>query len=365
MQLRTIQDFLVDVALTPAAVVQRRARKQPPAVKIGYIGWVGHGNLGDQAMFQAMATALAPHQLLPMLPAPGERVLRAMGAGGGECFGAVVLGGGTLINRLYLDVAKLAVSWNLPLFVAGTGVGIPGFGFSSRDEGSLQEWAAILHRSPQIAVRGPESAKLLEGAGVSGVEIIGDPALAFTPDVLPVLRGKPRLAVNLGPDGQARNEGVARVVSEFLRTGGEVVGVALGTGDQACLHRFRRLHGLAGMTIESHRDSAEQLLATLEGSHALITVRLHAAVLATCVGVPPVLFAYNSKCLDFMASMDLPACAVPPSTASDYARLREVLCSIESQPALRKTIHRRALAWAEKQKAFFARLLHKIAIAST
>jgi hypothetical protein len=123
LRLRTVKDFLIDLSLTPGAFCQRESPLTAGTWKIGYIGWVGHRNLGDEAMFQAISRAFAPNQLLPLLPLPGERLLYALGAGGAARFGAVVLGGGTLINRFYLDLAKLAVSWNVPFFVAGTGVG--------------------------------------------------------------------------------------------------------------------------------------------------------------------------------------------------------------------------------------------------
>lgn len=209
MQLRTIKDFLVDVSLTPTALAERVAPVKRGTSKIGYIGWVGHANLGDEAMFQAISQSLAPNQVVSLLPVPGERLLQVVGAGGSKRFGAALLGGGTLINHFYLDLAKLVASWRIPFCIAGTGVGSPGFGFSSRDEDNLQGWAEILRRSPLVAVRGPKSAQLLQQIGVSNVEVIGDPALGFTPDLLPPLRAKPRLVLNLGPDCRSQNAGVS------------------------------------------------------------------------------------------------------------------------------------------------------------
>lgn len=364
LQLRIIKDFLVDVSLTPAALAGRIAPVKPGTSKIGYIGWVGHANLGDEAMFETISKSLAPNQVLPLLPLPGERLLEAVGAGGAKRFGAVLLGGGTLINRLFLNLVKLVASWGIPFCVAGTGVGSPGFGFSSRDEGNLQGWVEILSRSPLVAVRGPRSAQLLQQVGVSNVEVIGDPALAFTPELLPPLRAKPRLVLNLGPDRRSQNAGVASVAREFLQGGGEVVGVALGAGDEACLLKFRRQYGFREMSIESHRGAAEPFLKTLAGSQALISVRLHAAVLAACAGVPSVLLAYRSKCLDFMSSMNLQEFAVATSVAEDAPYLRELLHKIDCTPKLRETIHQTALTWAGKQQAFFGRLRQIIAGAS-
>lgn len=307
-------------------------------------------------MFEAIGKALRPNTILPLLPLPGEHLLEAIGLGGAKRFAAVILGGGTLINRFYLGLAKRALSWNVPLCVAGTGVGSPGFGFSSDHAEDLRNWADVLSRSPLVGVRGPESERLLREAGLANVEIIGDPALAYTPDVIPPIRSRPRLAINLGPERNAPAGGVAAVVGEFAKSGGELVGVSLGPGDELCLRDFRTRYDLRQMTIESHRRSGEQLLATLAGSHALISVRLHGAVIATCAGVPSVLFSYRSKCLDFMSSVNLQTFAVPVSAAGDGPLLRDRLREIAAKPQLRKAIHETALAWRQKQQNFFARI---------
>ena len=364
LQLRTIRDFLVDLSLTPSVIAARRSPAPSFASRLGYIGWVGHANLGDEAMFQAIATSLAPNLLLPLLPAPGERLLQHLGTSGSQQFGAVVLGGGTLINPLYLAVARLVASWNTPLYVAGTGVGSPGFGFSSRNEGDLRGWTDLLCRSPLVAVRGPHSEERLKRAGVSNVEVIGDPALAFTPVLLPPPRSTRRLVLNLGPERHFRNAGIAALARDFLRDGGEVVGIALGAGDRAALLRFRKENRLPGIAVESHRTSAPRLLQTLADCEFLISVRLHAAVLGACAGVPSILLAYRSKCLDFMASMNLQEFAVPPSTANEPV-LRELLDRMRRKPDLRGSIHRTALAWAETQRAFFQRLNHQISSGNT
>ena len=49
---------------------------------LGYIGWVGHDNLGDEAMFQAIQSLLAPCVLTSFRGNPQERLLALFGLSG-------------------------------------------------------------------------------------------------------------------------------------------------------------------------------------------------------------------------------------------------------------------------------------------
>ena len=359
--LPVIREFATDLRRTPGAARTRRQLRKSRQPAVGYIGWVGHDNLGDEAMWEAIQNALRRFPILDLLPEPGERLLTRLGWGGRSVFRAVLLGGGTLINPLHLPVARMMRSFGLPLYTVGTGVGNPGLGISSSD-GSLDGWKGLLNESPLVSVRGPLSQQLLRQAGITPGEMIGDPALAFTPDTEPPFRSRRRLVINLA---QAGSHEIFRYVGEltrqFVESGGEVVGVALGSGDRTALEAFRQQNQLGAMRIEDHRRFAEGLLRTLEGSYVSISVRLHAAVLASCVGVPSVLMAYRSKCRDFMSSMELEPFAVPLSPdGTGVAQLQERFAQILSEAELCRQIYQKALFWKGRQQEYYSRLSTQI-----
>ena len=359
-----VRDFVADLFRTPGAAVVRRRLLAQGKRAVGYIGWVGHDNLGDEVMFEAIHQAISEFPLFNLFPEPGERLLAHFGLGGPAVFRAALLGGGTLINPLRLPLARLLKAQGLPIYTVGTGVGNPGFGISHSDNDSLQEWADILSQSRFVSVRGPLSEELLRQAGITHAEVIGDPALALTPDAAPVFRSKQRLILNLSHEDPGQRgagyerffQAVGDLAKEFAANGGEVLGVALGKGDRQALEAFRRRTGLSTMRIEDHRRSGEKFLNTVSGSYAVVSVRLHAAVLASCVGVPSVLLAYRSKCQDFMSSMGMEQFAVPlseemdPSTVQD--RFRLILSSFVTGPEL----YSRALFWKHKQQEYYKRL---------
>lgn len=210
-------------------------------------------------------------------------------------------------------------------------------------------------------MRGPHSRRHLELAGVSNVTVIGDPALSLTVDKPPVFCARPRLVINLTQEaGTPLCEGpyhafqhVGRLAAEFARTGGEVLGVALGTGDRAVLNKIREEHRITSMIIEDHRFSADKLLERLSGSLGLIGVRLHSAVLASCVGVPSILFAYREKCREFMSSMEIEDFTLPLSSETSYEDIAEKWHGVTTNPGLSEKIYRKALFWKQTQQRHF------------
>ena len=49
---------------------------------VGYIGWIGHGNLGDEAMLAAARTLLSPRNVTLFDGARREKLLAAVGLSG-------------------------------------------------------------------------------------------------------------------------------------------------------------------------------------------------------------------------------------------------------------------------------------------
>ena len=83
-----------------------------------------------------------------------------------------------------------------------------------------------------------------------------------------------------------------------------------------------------------------------------ICVRLHAAVLSTCAGVPPVSFGYREKCLDFMQSMSLQDWHMDLSTARPADMRERILQLSREAPRLRASIHSRARAYQAGIRAY-------------
>ncbi len=342
-----------------ARAVIRRAGL-PRSASVGYIGFLGRGNLGDEVMFAAIQGILSGVRLEPFCGRRREWLLERLGQSGGRCFGRVVLGGGTLINVGYLPIVRLALDMGIATSSFGTGVGSCGFGAPPHED--LTAWVPVLRRFAGLGVRGPRSAAALRALGLDGVEVIGDPALALTPPSLRPVAGDGYYLLSVAlPDAGAPDFPVEALVRELAslvrrleRLGWAPVPVALAPGDDEAV---RQVLARAGLSLGAARllTSHAAFCAAAEPCAFAVGVRLHSAVLACTLGLPPVLIAYRSKCQDFMESMGLERWMVDPDSmrTGELAGLAATLA--EEAAGLRQGIQARARFWQRRLWDYAAR----------
>lgn len=282
----------------------------------GYIGWVRHANLGDEALFDAFARLFDPMRLVMFETAPPVElsIYRAL-VKKGPAYDAVFLGGGTLIlHAEYLDLARHALRKNYPLIAFGTGVADHEFrrarGADRDWHGRLREWGETLKRFRFVGVRGEDSAAALESVGVPGVRVVGDPAVSACSPASADRPASGRVAVNVGSFGPmfGSQEDVTRAVSQVVRTlrarGLEIDAFALHTADQRAGQALVD-SGVGVERIWTERTSVDRFTERIAGYDLVIAQKLHGAVLALARGVPVISLAYEPKCLDFMRSVNM------------------------------------------------------------
>jgi Polysaccharide pyruvyl transferase len=279
---------------------------------LAYVGWLGYGNTGDEALFDAFRLAFADR---PLAHLSHERLLRLAVAGRllrGRVAG-VLLGGGTLIGH---ETFRNHTEWLLDAapgsggFAFGTGVLDPAF--PDRAPGSaereLERWRPLLARLERVSVRGPRSLELLERLGVEA-RLVGDPALLLSPPVAVAARETPILGLNVG---FARNtwggdparllDSVAAVAGRWRAQGGRVELYPMWASDLPLIRAAAdRIPG--PVSIVDDFDDVTALLARIARCHVFVGMKLHSVVLAAAAGVPGVMIEYHPKCRDFQASI--------------------------------------------------------------
>lgn len=292
-------------------VRSRREARDGGRPVMGYIGGQGDANLGDEAMLEAARRLYAGSTLVPIAyPRQEERLAKLRYSGKGY-FQSVILGGGTLINEyVWGKQVRKALDQGLPVSTLGTGVGSCGFGHP--EQANLREWKAMLADFRAIGVRGPLSMQALESIGVQNVHVVGDLALSLCVDTLPPLPVEKRLALNITKPPERTGESndysaleeLKPVLCRYLQEGWEIVPVAMHRDDvapmQQCMYELKR----EAVNVAVLRTAAE-FFDIVSTCRFTVAVRLHAAVLSCCTGVPPLMLGYRDKCLDFMQSMDL------------------------------------------------------------
>lgn len=291
--------------------VQRRAPEVKQAL---YLGWLGHKNLGDEALYYSISDILrgscefldssrfnrVPHWI---------RSLRR--------FDYAVLGGGTLINRsdAVLEGLKRLRRYAPERFVFSAGVANDEFWrqFEPRPDRS-QEWKEFLAGCRFVGVRGPYSLKYLVDLGITSAQMVGD-AVLHLGDVEITRKRKDRLiGVNIGwTDGrlwgksdESLAETVAAAVDRLLCQGWKVSFVNVYAADLAPLNRLlaaRKWQGKVRVLDFSNGDwrAALQYFRELD---VFVGEKLHASVFSACAYTPFLSLEYRPKCRDFCASVE-------------------------------------------------------------
>ncbi len=283
-------------------------------VSVGYLGWSHRGNLGDDAILDAIECALPEMDLVPlpltmkefgrMASRQTRRRLR---------HAHLLLGGGTVIGRRNWRLpmmANLSLTSRRPLLMIGAGVEDPVFqgrhSFSSGSE--LGRWVPLLREFDRVTVRGPRSARLLADVGVEAT-VVGDPALLLSTPAVPFEPGL--LGVNLGYGSDLWSNSQITVLKEVapalrrMHAEGWRMRFLVANLEDAQWTRFAI--ALAQLPPESYEVVTavrpEVFLAQVATCEMVLGQRLHAVVLAAAAGVPSVMLEYQPKCRDFMDSL--------------------------------------------------------------
>lgn len=320
---------------------------------IGYIGWTGRGNLGDEVMLEAAKSLYANRIVEVFSGVRREAILKHMSLSGSNFFGKAFLGGGTLINHGYLGVVRQALKFGIPLSTLGTGVGNPGFGSSNNLIDP--EWKGVLKQFNRIGVRGPLSANKLRKIGIDA-EVTGDLALALTPKSFRPERKANLAILNASLPSNATDEllsvdtmidSLAGAARELLSQGLRILPVAFCAEDRAPLVAVLERAGLPVNGIV-YPKTASEFFKIAEPALISVGVRLHCTVLSCCVGALPVGIAYRDKGHDFAASMQMPDMMISPKNLDTKILVERVANACENSEKLGSSIHAKSLVWRRK-----------------
>jgi hypothetical protein len=289
--------------------VWSRAVSDKSTRHVSYLGWHGRGNLGDDAIYDAVRGQLPGATLIDLPHFTSERIrLAATGLSRKLRTSPLVVGGGTVIGRRNwrrLVDRGLAINRHGEGYAIGVGVEDPSFGgyrsYSDNDE--LRQWPRTLAQFHTVSVRGPRSAELLADVGLD-VAISGDPALLLPrPEVAPE-DGLIGVNLGFGDDLWGHDPGtlateVAGAVKLLAAQGYRFVGILMNPDDKQWIEVALK-DVAADIVLPVDAVAAARELARCS---VAIVSRLHAGILAALSDTPVISLEYQPKCRDFALSI--------------------------------------------------------------
>lgn len=338
---------------------------------VAYLGWHGRGNLGDDAIYDAVRGQLAGATFIDLPRLPHQLVYAtataAMGLNRSLRRSRQVVGGGTIVGRWQwrrLVSRGLALTRDNGSYAIGVGVEDPVFAGrnSGSGRGELKRWAPILSEFRTVSVRGPRSAELLADIGLS-VEVSGDPALLFPrPDAVPE---DDLIGVNLGfgddlwgHDPVNLAEQISIAVKQLSSRGYRFEGILMNPEDKHWTELALK-DTRAEIVLPSSAAVAAQQLARCS---VAIVSRLHASVLASLSDTPVVSLEYQPKCRDFALAINDERSLIRTDRVGSAAVIDRVLDAAADSSSIRVNKRAAVAVLKSRLQAEYTALEHQLGL---
>lgn len=332
---------------------------------IGYAGYVGRANLGDEGLFQAIDAEVAPVDILSVYdPMPPELRLRNMVFRSGRVCDLAMLGGGTLIfHDGFARLLERYAAQGVPYVTFGSGVVDTAFRAEKQPgidwQKSRERWRRLLSKAEAVSVRGPRSKQMLDELGIAS-EIIGDPALSICPQPRERASNGRRVAINVGAFGPMWGDtaqvriAIRDAAIRLRELGWEIEIFAMHKADTA--HARQLAEELDDIPLYREYWKVAPFLNWLSRFDLVVSQKLHGAVFAAGLGCPVLSLAYEPKCLDFMESMGVVENVVPTDNLNAETILSAFTRLDEERDAITKTLHDRSVEYQHRIRYFGKRV---------
>jgi len=250
---------------------------------INYVGWLGHQNLGDEALYIAIRKIFRKYSFVP------SRC--------NEYSNINFFGGGTLLPSWCKSIRP-----NKYNYVFGSGVRDPEF-WGRFDSVIIDRLKRFKFRL--LGVRDNFSKRMLEEWEIDS-EVIGDPCLSLENESNEK-RENLRIAINIGSDGLIWGQDEERVLQEIIKAcrtlkknGYELILVPLNIKD---INYINILSSQTGIEVFKNWSDIDSVLNLLSSCKLMIGERLHSLVFSASVYTPFISLEYRPKCKHFSESV--------------------------------------------------------------
>jgi len=318
--------------------------------RINYVGWLGHENLGDEALFKAAQDLFSSHQLIPVNTEWEDHSLISP---------VTLVGGSTGVPEWF--------EWLRPTkynYIFGAGVKDPsfyGYDYIFRERLKVAVMLDRLRLFRRIGVRGNISKALLAKHGIAS-EVIGDPVLSLKPTNLN--KDEARIAVCIGSDGilWGMDEGrlfreIAKVCQRLKKEGYEPVLIPFWRENVAVVEKMALKEKIDFFDKWFDVNSTLNFIASCK---ILIGQKLHSLAFSAAAGTPFICLEYQPKCYDFAQSVGFEKYTIRTDRATE-GRITQLFTDLlKNYEEMQRELAGRVETYREKQRNFVFRICRDI-----
>lgn len=297
-------------------------------IKIGYMGWLGYNNIGDEALYLTIKSAIDKYLKKPHKYAAKYKHTEE------DRYDFFICGGGTLLSawrRIYDRIIKMMHKRNTPVIIFGTGVQPLDFnwpGQSDLTKANKELLRYNVDKARLVSVRTPASKNTLASIGCSPerINVVGDPVLLARADrkksliagrfkdKRPVIGVCPSMCFNVNVlfgrnEGKVR-KGFREFIEYLLEKRYNVV--VFPVLPEEITVQWEIIKGIRSERLIRLNTimSLSQVLRLMRDCDMIVGQKLHTSVLATCTATPFVSVAYRPKCIEYAESIGCLDCVV-------------------------------------------------------
>jgi hypothetical protein len=319
--------------------------------KINYYGWLGHGNLGDEALFIVNKKIFCEYDLVPSLFERGQlsSQIRKIGQ-------VSLIGGSSGIPEW--------TQWVRPTkynYVFGASVQDPKLyrKIASFDKVGIDKLKSFNFR--KFGVRGNRSKTLLKEWGIES-EVISDPCLSWKSHKH-VIRDSKKIAINVGSAGlqwgkpEVVLREMAEVCSILKRDGYDLVLVPFSIWD---VPDTKRLSQKTGAEFFSRWFDAESSFELISQCKLLIGTKIHSIVFSAASYTPFICLAYVPESLDFVDSIGFSDYSIPTSAVTTEGVMTLFHDLVDKYETNQDRLANIVEVYREKQRRFVSSIVRDI-----